>query len=362
MQTSEAFRVHVQHCLDKYRLASQTRVKLIDVAKLVNSLCEDDDTSARQQKHNIMRMMQFPTGTTDMAPEQVGEVINSYCHSNLTVADIWPTTPSVIVAASGEKGKSWGRKRKLQQSDEVTRDGCDTLCASTPGTPSVSERLGELASLTEEELKLAIVCRDDQLAQLHGTLVSERKSKSYWQRKCDELRTQLVQRKEELQQLQQLTTFRHHRNVTTYGGYSLASRRNIAHAGRESTAEMVTSDMGGRAVTDPKTISLFEHRLAAAKTVRSKDVYAQASVTSLFEVHGYAADATHHEAIERNKVHVSSISSIMASAQAVNDTTASDARLHFFDVDYFESACESMSMFGDLQVVEHANLSLTLGS
>ena len=154
MQTNDAFRLHAQHCLNKYRLASQTRVKIIDIAKLINSLCEDDVTPARQQKHKIMRLMQLQAGSTDMAPEQVCEVINSYCHSNLTVVDVWPTTPSAILAASGESGNSKGRKRKLQQSGGVTGEGCDTLCASTPSAPSMSGSLEKLEGLNTEERQL----------------------------------------------------------------------------------------------------------------------------------------------------------------------------------------------------------------
>jgi hypothetical protein len=117
-------------------------------------------------------------------------------------------------------------------------------------------------------------------------------------------------------------TWRANRVVGAFAGYSLAARRSIAHASQRSTVAMITHGMEGE-VYDHHTVGRWEHRLAAAKTVRSLCNYAGVKPDlAIFEVHGYRADATHQDAVERSKVHVGEITSSSLTREALEQYVA----------------------------------------
>eukprot|EP00959_Pyramimonas_sp_CCMP1952_P438377 9177580-Pyramimonas_sp.AAC.1 len=87
--------------------------------------------------------------------------------------------------------------------------------------------------------------------------------------KAEGLEVDLYEANQEIVALKAQATFRPGRNVTTYGGYCLAVRRNVGHASAAATALMVTGE-GEGGVKDKNTVVSYEHRAAAGKVIRSK--------------------------------------------------------------------------------------------
>ena len=63
---------------------------------------------------------------------------------------------------------------------------------------------------------------------------------------------QVVELKQDLQSMTEITNFRPGRYITPYGGYSLASRRNIAHCSAQAAAKMIAGDSIRGGVQDKK--------------------------------------------------------------------------------------------------------------
>ena len=130
----------------------------------------------------------------------------------------------------------------------------------------------------------------------------------------------------------------------------MAARRNIAHSSAKSVAAMVTMDSATtNEVKDGKTVLVFEHRLALAEQLRSTPTYMSVEEEYHIEVHEYEADATHRQAIEKSKVHVSSVGSTICSQADISRADESDTGA--FDLDRFAQDLVSTCTFADLQSV-----------
>ena len=165
-----------------------------------------------------------------------------------------------------------------------------------------------------------MLCRvEDEKSVQEQSLRSLTKSRKHYQARAEVLQQQLVEATHAHADFVSQTQLKPNRNITTFGGYSLALRRNIAHVSQKAVAAIVTKDTAAtNEVLDKKSVGTYEHRLALAKTLRSIEIYGDASPLDLevapaddcrVEVHEYKGDATNQEAIERSKVHVSMITS-----------------------------------------------------
>ena len=131
----------------------------------------------------------------------------------------------------------------------------------------------------------------------------------YYKGKSSTLQGQLVQVRQESQQLVAKINVRPgSRNVSTFGGYSLAIKRNAAgHVGAAAAAQLVAGDDFRGGLHDKNIVLKYEHRAACAKRCRAFQECAEfidnidfgkEDIDISFEVFSYKRDATNQEATE----------------------------------------------------------------
>ena len=142
-------------------------------------------------------------------------------------------------------------------------------------------------------------------------------ARHYWDN-ASKVASQLVESKAESRQLIAKINFRPGlRNVSCFGGYSLAIKRNDAGAstGAGAAAMLVAGDDFRGGLHDKKVVLKYEHLAACAKRCRSALLHSefledglawQERISNSFEIFSYRGDAANQEAIQHEKVHVPS--------------------------------------------------------
>ena len=192
--------------------------------------------------------------------------------------------------------------------------------------------------------------RDAEIEELKEQLRRTQRSRRYWMERAEATQVALEDMCADYGALKATTDFRPSRCITTVGGYTLAIRRNIAHASAKATAEMVTGTdaapgSGGR-VQDPHTVVSYEHRASIAKALRSRDFYSRPTAeeaANQVEVHLLKCDGTHSQAIEKSKVHVSAVHSSVFNIAAVGESCPEHSILESLGREV-----ECLSTMGDL--------------
>jgi len=87
------------------------------------------------------------------------------------------------------------------------------------------------SELHADEMKMLLVRRDDRIDELMTQARLDRMKKARLQARFDQLQEQTNAYKDEIQELNMIVNFRPGRNVSSYGGYSLALCRNYSHIG-----------------------------------------------------------------------------------------------------------------------------------
>jgi hypothetical protein len=80
---------------------------------------------------------------------------------------------------------------------------------------------------------------------------------------------QVSELKVDMADLLSLVNFRPNRNITIYGGYTMALRRNIGHVGAAAALSMVTGDDVHGDLRSKKIVYRYEHRVAIGMAVLS---------------------------------------------------------------------------------------------
>ena len=121
--------------------------------------------------------------------------------------------------------------------------------------------------------------------EFQSTIVSFEDEVAAWKKKCHEqgielwkardkakvLANQLSAKTQECTALAQQLRFRRGFNahVNTIGGYNLALACSRGYAGAQTTVAMMAGEQCRGAVTDRKTVTIFEHKAAIALRLRS---------------------------------------------------------------------------------------------
>ena len=214
-----------------------------------------------------------------------------------TRKDTVPTAPVVPLMAPGEGA---GTAIVLP-----AKRGADAL------VPSAAPDYGELE---KHQLVQLLEKRDKTVVVLRDELKAVRKSRG---RQTDKL-AQLEKDHDSLQKdyaaLMANSSFRRGRVVPVVAGYTLATRRNIAHAGALATVRMLTGVNEPGSLKSKNIVVRFEHMLSAAKALRARAFHGAscagaAEPTSVFECYLLKCDATNQEAIKKAKVHVAVVHS-----------------------------------------------------
>ena len=150
--------------------------------------------------------------------------------------------------------------------------------------------------------------------------------------------------------------------ISTFGGYSLALKRNMAgHVGAAAAASLVAGDEERGGFGDKKVVISFEHKAAAAKRCRSAQCHAAFADSlvavelvhdsiapvpvSALEVHCFKGDATNQDAIGKEKVHTSLVSSSLLA-------TFPDLDVYSFDQTRLETDRSGMNFIINLNITQ----------
>ena len=164
-------------------------------------------------------------------------------------------------------------------------------------------RFRRLNSFVKEDLCMLVVNQEDAMKDLEQEHDKSKKQVTYWKHRACVLEERNQTLKTDAKALIAQHDLRPNRNITIFGGYSLAHRRNMGHCSALVAARMVTEAAFGGEVKDRKSVLMYEHRLACAKTRKSALMYEDAlSADTDVSVHSYKADATHQQAVEKSKV------------------------------------------------------------
>ena len=174
--------------------------------------------------------------------------------------------------------------------------------------PAPNHQIVDYSEYTKGELEMLLVQRDQDKQHCDREKSSLTHSRDWYKKRCVSLAANARNLENALVHLHSRVNFRPNRNVTDFGGYSLALSRNIAHASARATALMVAGGPERGAVKDAHTVLIYENRVEAAKQIIAREAYA--AVDANFEVHCHKCDATGDEPVDRNKVHVSKITSL----------------------------------------------------
>ena len=428
----------VQHdfyrlCVDRNLLSSLDvgRLRHIDAGRLIVNILGDTETDPRFYKTRIHEFLRpyhtVDVNETDFSLPLLTTVTEHFCGIALSADDIAQVHRRVRSERGSQSSHAKpgpGKQKQMRQfSDAIVSPVQPVPNARRPRhavrpsqlalAPIEDESAGALVQhrdaesalaaykdYSEAELRHICVLRDDCISELkHGLAISRRKH-AKTQQELEQSQDMVVALQRELDDVLSLVQFRSGRdysNVSCFGGYSLAIARNKGHAGSSTTLDMIANDALHGFVKDKKTVIVFEHRVAAAKRLRSRDLYArtspsaaheaapaeaeaeaeaeaaaaaaaeaelrdavqpdrappqpavsvagvavqapEAAIPSLIEVHGYKADFTHENAVEKNSVHVSLISSIWLAYPEHKEAS----------LDSLQCAMESTCCPGDLQ-------------
>ncbi len=180
-----------------------------------------------------------------------------------------------------------------------------------------------------------------------------------------ELRDEIATLREELAEARAQTTYKAGvRYVSIQGGFNLALRRSIAHAGALATAKMLTAKDGKGTVATKNPVISFEYKAACAKVLRSEQFHSAplAEVVDIEEAspvpahatvecgfHLIKMDATNSEAIQKSKIHVAVVTSLRANLGCV--ASMGDGA---FDLPMLSSQCCQMVQAAQLLEVQHS--------
>ena len=223
---------------------------------------------------------------------------------------------------------------------------------------------------SQEVTALAQVSQDDTIAELRAHLQRAQKQARYYKSKAIVAfqKARDVERKN--QELLARLNFRPGlRHISTFGGYTLALKRNLAgvNVSGAACASLVAGDDERGSFGDKKVVLVWEHKAAAAKRCRSAQTHAafldsahdlapiadlahdQHRSPSAFEIYCIKADGTNQEAIGKEKVHTSLISSLLLAGAGVYETDRA------FDMATLENCVVSSREAGDLQIVKQGD-------
>ncbi|CAK0844631.1 unnamed protein product, partial [Prorocentrum cordatum] len=313
--------------------------------------------ASRPDVHNLR--MEDGAFEVDLFPD----VLNHFTKSSLTAQDMdeiyemvgppsrQPTQKRRYVRTSLATGAASSSQGLVGAIEDVPAD--DEGVVAIPARPPAAEpsSLVPYDRMDRDALAVRLEQRDEEVAQLKEELRKVRRSRVFYMQKAEGLEVDLYEANQEIVALKAQATFRPGRNVTTYGGYCLAVRRNVGHASAAATALMVTGE-GEGGVKDKNAVVSYEHRAAAGKVIRSKVFYSEPEGVDLsqqLEIHLLKCDGTNSELIQKKKVHVSMVHSSLCD---VSEAAACPGGVAPASV---AEHVESQSVSGDLLTVTKDN-------
>ena len=198
----------------------------------------------------------------------------------------------------------------------------------------VAEDVGQnlVISHSAEELALLVVRRDRDLDVARSTIDQLKKKLEKSSASRSDLCAVVAARDIEIAHLRSTLCLRQGRNVSKQGGYHLALMRALSHVGAAAATQMLGSGEERGELNSKQTMYVYEHRAAFAKHLRACACNADALVVlahgggdgagartrfSQHVAYCFIGDATNQNAIDSEKLYVSSLDSCWCTSNDV---------------------------------------------
>ena len=131
-----------------------------------------------------------------------------------------------------------------------------------------------------DELAMAAATLEDRLAEANRALANSNKSRDHYFERCQDLIAQNNALQTESAQLVAQINYRPGtKNISSFGGYSLALKRNYGHASASSCVAMVAGDTVHGGFRSPAVVTRFELKACIAQRLLSKANYREMEST-----------------------------------------------------------------------------------
>ena len=284
-------------------------------------------------------------------------VINHFSGAGLSKDDVARIAEAVQGKLDSKPRASAACTLRGAKKRKANTDARGLYAESTPAStdaskrakgPTVDERIAEFQGMNEHELKLCLLKLQDEREAAYDVCRNLRNKLA----RADSLVAKLADKAQQLKALEAQVKFRRglKGHVPSSKGYLLAIKRSRGHAGAALTADLVGGEEEQGSLKDAHTVLNWENRLSVAKALKAMNVYADADGQTSADFHTAQFDATKQEAIDREKVHVSTVTSshIITDGGAGADPAGERAA---FDKADFEGRVLTTDAAGDLQIV-----------
>ncbi len=194
----------------------------------------DSDVAQKQATRNITAAY-----GTSVKLDRVAVVLSEYLQCDVSHDD-WSSISAQVISRAASEAKP---KRRIPAPPPLPLELPPPMAAAASSSAAAIVPLDDnLRFLTRDvgELQLAIVQHAKAARDMKTEMNKLTKSKDYYKHRCSLLESKLDSSHTENKALVLQMNFRPGlRNVSTYGGYTLAIRRNISHVGAKVTAEML---------------------------------------------------------------------------------------------------------------------------
>ena len=183
----------------------------------------------------------------------------------------------------------------------VVAEATQDHCAGYDGSASLLVPVAKYSDYSPDELVATLCRRDQEISDLLDERRQLVQNRNHFQRRADGLKAQLVQSRRELDALVAQVKFRPGlRNVSSFGGYTMALKRNVGHTSASAAIQMLGGDQINGGFVDPKIVWAFEHKTCIAQRISSALDFesmaeVQTSSAECVEVFGFLGDATHQD-------------------------------------------------------------------
>eukprot|EP00959_Pyramimonas_sp_CCMP1952_P218380 4567297-Pyramimonas_sp.AAC.1 len=280
----------------------------------------------RRREHSRMRQAirsalgSFGSGSSNQVPlELLHKCLNATCATQLGPEHIDMVRRRLVDADDGAA---------VACIVPAVQDGHGQCRLETSIAECLSDKYGDKS---RDELQLALLDKDIEIARLRDDCHKISASRNYYKQKSENWSHVLKGHELQIKSLNEQIFMRPgKRNVSVFGGYSIALKRNIGHTSSKAIVAVLSGDPERGGLRDKNISIKFEHRCNHVQRLLSSQHYQAIAVefkTCLrtsgtpppfnIEVIQYLADATNQSAIQKEKMHIALVSCLSASSNAL---------------------------------------------
>ena len=233
----------------------------------------DDETDAKQVKTRIRaKLKPYCTRAAGVIPvDALPQIISELCHVDIPPNMFKAFMHNAFDAPSSPLGTQpiadTGNASDASNAI-VIQDSKRKLAAAA----KYQERIAVHEASDRETLLSAVVSAEMTIDADRSKFYAMARSREYYKKKCDDVVVLYDNKQDELDRLREQTCFRPGvRNISKYGGYTLAIQAATSAASTTDTVQLVAGGEPAGGFKSPHIVTKYMQRLFAAVRMKSKD-------------------------------------------------------------------------------------------